>query len=226
MTIPDPSVVHAAQEHVHETCLRMVSDGLVIGSAGNISVRVGEHHIVVTARGVVYSRLTPQDHPVVDLRDGSWVGPKAPTSEIALHLGVMREMTDVSAVVHTHSRYAAGFAVARIDLPFICNESLATRAERVLVTEYAPPGTADLGDQAMATFRKLPGSRAVLLANHGVVAIGGDLDRTYVVAQSVEWTAQICAIARQLGGEVVLEPDVQDSIGRNYGISIAHGPEA
>ena len=63
----------------------------------------------------------------------------------------------VGAVVHTHSRYAAAFAVARLDLPFICNESIATRAEQVLVTEYAPPGSTDLGEQALRTFARQPG---------------------------------------------------------------------
>ena len=139
----------------------------------------------------------------------------------------MRSMPEVGAVVHTHSRYAAAFAVARLDLPFICNESIATRAERVLVTEYAPPGSADLGEQALRALRRQPGSRAVLLANHGVVAIAPELEDAYVVAQSVEWTAEICHLARTLlaagAGEHVLDRAVQDAIARNYDVVIA-GP--
>ena len=134
-------------------------------------------------------------------------------------------MPDVGSVVHTHSRHAAAFAVARLDLPFICNESMATRAERVLVTDYAPPGSTDLGDQALATFARQPGSRAVLLANHGVVAIGPTVDDAYVVAQSVEWTAEICHLARTLvaagAGETVLDREVQAAMARNYGVTIA-----
>jgi L-fuculose-phosphate aldolase len=131
----------------------------------------------------------------------------------------------VDAVVHTHSRYSAAFAVARLGLPFICNESMVTRAERVLVTDYAPPGTEDIGEQALATFQRQPGSRAVLLANHGVVAVGPSLDDAYVVAQAVEWTAEICHHARTLlgapAGEFVLDSAVQDLIGRSYGVTIA-----
>ena len=143
--------VDEAREAVHAACLRMVDDGLVIGSAGNISVRVDEHHFVVTAAGVPYDELTPADHPVVDARDRS-VGAdrddrraRSPCTSASC-----AAMPDVGAVVHTHSRYAAAFAVARLDLPFICNESIATRAERVMVTEYAPPGSGDLGAQALA----------------------------------------------------------------------------
>jgi L-fuculose-phosphate aldolase len=202
----------------------MVADGLVIGSAGNISVRVDERHFVVTAAGVPYGELAPADHPVVDAGTGKWSGPRPPTSEIALHTGLLAAMPEVGAVVHTHSRYAAAFSVARLDLPFICNESIATRAERVMVTTYAPPGSVDLGQQALATFRAQPGSRAVLLANHGVVAIGPTLGDAYLVAQSVEWTAEICHLARVLvaagAGEHVLDRKVRDAIARNYGVTL------
>src|SRR5215218_5688791 len=101
----------------------MVADGLVIGSAGNISARVDDDRFVVSAAGVRYEEIGPDDHPVVDRRNGSWEGPRPPTSEIALHTGLMGALPDVGAVVHTHSRYAAAFSVARLDLPFICNEN-------------------------------------------------------------------------------------------------------
>lgn len=225
----DPAEVGATRVAIHEACLRMVADGLVIGSSGNISVRLDEARCVVTAAGVPYSALAAGDHPVVRLDDGSWDGPHRPTSELALHLGVLRAMPEVGAVVHTHSRYAAAFAVARLDLPFICNESIATRAERVLVTHYAAPGSVDLGEQALHAFCRQPGSRAVLLANHGVVAIAPGLDDAYVVAQSVEWTAEICHLARTLmaagADEHVLDRAVQEAIGRNYGVEISR-PEA
>ena len=220
--------VDGARRAVHEACLRMVADGLVIGSAGNISARVDADRFVVSAAGVPYAALAGDDHPVVDVADGSWHGARSPTSELALHLGIMRAMPEVGAVVHTHSRHAAAFAVARLDLPFICNENIATRAEQVLVTDYAPPGSVDLAEQALRTLRRQPGSRAVLLANHGVVAIAPTLDEAFDVAQAVEWTAEICHLARTLlaagTGEHVLDRAVQEAIGRNYGVEITRIP--
>jgi L-fuculose-phosphate aldolase len=217
--------VEQARQAVHAACLRMVADGLVIGSAGNVSVRVDAERFVVSAGGVVYGRLGADDHPVVDIATGAWEGRRPPTSELALHRRVLGAMADIGAVVHTHSRHAAAFAVARLDLPFVCNENIATRAERVLVTDYAPPGSGDLGTQALATFRRQPGSRAVLLANHGVVAIATELEDAYVVAQSVEWSAEICHLARTLlaagTGEHVLDHEVQEAIARNYHVTIA-----
>lgn len=79
----------------------MPADGrrrLVIASSGNISGRVDEHRFVVSAAGVPYAELTPADHPVVDLRTGTWEGPRPPTSEIALHVGLLGAMADFAAV--------------------------------------------------------------------------------------------------------------------------------
>jgi L-ribulose-5-phosphate 4-epimerase len=217
--------VASARTQVHDACLRMVTDGLVVASSGNISVRISPTKFVVTAGGVPYSQLTPYDHPVVSIDTGSWTGPRKPTSELALHLALFREMPNIDAIVHTHSRFAAAFAVAGLDLPFICNENIAMHAEKVLVTRYEAPGTRDLGEEVLRTFERQPGSRAVLLANHGVVAIAGDLETAYNVAAQVEWVANVLHIAAtlptDLGPARVLPIDVQDLIGRNYNVAIA-----
>ena len=226
--IDDIDDIDAARRAVHTTCLRMVADRLVVGSAGNVSVRVDVHHALVTAGGVAYDKLDPADHPVVDLRDGSWSGRRAPTSELALHLGLLRARDDIGAIVHTHSRYAAAFSVARIDLGFVCNENIGPRSEKILVTEpYAPPGTEDLAVATARTLDRQPGSRACLLANHGVVAIADDLDTAYLIAAQVEWIAEVTYLARMLGGEHVLPPPMQDAIGGNYGFTVARAePES
>ena len=234
---PGDDEVHRAREAVHDTCLRMVADRLVVGSAGNVSMRVGPRHAVVTAGGVPYDKLSAADHPVIDLRDGTVVaalGGRPPTSEIALHVAILRArpavraaadadaaLEAVDAIVHTHSRHAAAFSVARIDLPFVLNENIGPRTERVLVTApYAPPGSTDLGATTLATLDRQPGSRACLLANHGVVAVAGDLDTAYLIAAQVEWLAEVTYLARTLGGEHVLTAEQQDAIGRNYRFTV------
>ena len=139
----------------------MAARGLVVGSSGNVSERIDEHHFVVTPAGIVYDALTITDIPIVDARTGEWSDGLRPTSEIALHLGLYRSDPDLRAVVHTHSRHAAVFAVARIDLPFIMNENIATHSGMILVSDYAPPGSADLGEQALRTFARQPGSQVL-----------------------------------------------------------------
>jgi L-fuculose-phosphate aldolase len=230
--LPMDRDVHVAQEQVHETCQRMVADRLVVGSAGNVSVRVGSHHAVVSAGGVEYRRLRAVDHPLIDLRAGGAVGTPAapdarrPTSELALHLAVLRSMPDVGAVVHTHSPFATGFAVARVPLEFVCNENIGPRSERILVTEpYAPPGSSDLADAVVETLRRQPGSRACLLANHGPVAIADDVDTAFTVAAQVEWIAQVTHVARGAGSVHVLDRAAQRAIASTYGFTVATDSE-
>ncbi|MGO8722241.1 MAG: class II aldolase/adducin family protein [Acidimicrobiales bacterium] len=216
-----PTTIQTAKEAIQRTCERMVTEHLVIGSAGNVSIRLGDR-IVVSAGGVPYEYLEPGDHPVVTLADGRAEGPLKPTSEMPLHLGIMREMDDVSAIVHTHSRYAAAFAAARQDVPFVCNENLGVRADRILVTKpYAAPASAELAEVAIKAFLRQPGSRAVLLANHGVVAIGETVEDACLVAAQAEWAAEVAYLARTLGGEIALSADELAWFGRNYGVTIA-----
>ncbi len=203
----------------------MVADRLVVGSAGNVSVRVDANTIVVSAGGKLYEHLSSGDHPVVSLLDGSAIGQYKPTSEVALHLRLMQNDPALGAIVHTHSKHAAAFAIARVDLPFVCNENIGPRSERILVTEYDAPGTVDLGDQAATTFARQPGSRSILLANHGVVALGDSAEQAYVTAAQVEWIAEVTYLASTLDptlkNVVVLPHDAQDLIGQNYGFAVA-----
>lgn len=222
---PPAAAIDAARKRVLASAQSLVRRGLVIGSSGNVSERIDEHHFVVTPAGLVYEKVRLVDIPVVDQRTGEWVNGKRPTSELALHLDLYRADATLRAIVHTHSKHAAAFAVARMDLPFIINENIAMRAEHILVSAYAPPGSTDLGAQALSTFARQPGSRAILLANHGVVALGDSVDEAELVAAQVEWIAEVCYLAstlrRDLGEAVVLPRDMQDAIGENYGVTFA-----
>lgn len=214
------------REEIVEVCRRMVADGLVTGTAGNVSVRLDDGAVLATPSGVLYHRLSARDLPVVDPATGDWEGPQRPTSEVPLHLGLLLARPDVKAVVHTHSPYAAAHAVVGLDIPFICNENLANHAEKVLVTRrYAPPGTDGLAAAALATFDEQPGSRAVLLANHGVVAIAGDLETAYTVAAQVEWLARVHHLARALGDVRTIDRADQQTMAANYGVSLTYPEE-
>lgn len=182
--------------------------------------------MVVSPGGRHYEDLDSIDYPLVDIETGAIHSGLAPTSELSLHQAIYRALPDTVAIVHTHSKYAAAFAVARVDLPFVCNENIGPASESILVTDpYAAPGTSSLGLQAVATFQRQPGSRAVLLANHGVVAIGDSVRQAYTVAEQVEWIAEVTHHATTLNGDlrgvVTITSDQQDLIGRNYGFRVA-----
>jgi L-fuculose-phosphate aldolase len=209
---------------LHDTLIEMASAGLVIGSAGNASMRIDDATLLVSAGGVPYDQLTPDDHPLVSLVDGTSRDGAAPTSELALHLALHRAqgLAPFDAVVHTHSPHAAGYAVARVDLEFVCNENLGPCADRVLVTDpYAPPGSGELAEHTVATLRRQPGSRACLLANHGPVSLGIGLRHALLVAKQVEWIATISHVAAAVGRVHVIERHHQDQMAATYGYTIA-----
>jgi ribulose-5-phosphate 4-epimerase/fuculose-1-phosphate aldolase len=212
-----PDSVEALSEEVVLLAGRLVPDGLAIATAGNVSGRdPASGLIAVTPAGRPYAAMTAADIALVD-REGKLVrGPHRPTSELPLHLALYAHDPRIAAIVHTHSPYAAAFSVARHPIPLVCNEGLWVGAPRVEVTEFAPPGTAAVGRAAVALVRRLPGVRAFLLANHGVVALGPNLASAYDLAAQVEWEARVYHLALQLGEPHVLTKAQMDQIVAHY----------
>jgi L-fuculose-phosphate aldolase len=200
-------MLQAVRAAVITAALRLLDAGLVRGTSGNVSARQGDL-VAVTPTGVGYRRLDAASVPVVDL-DGRVVdGRLAPSSELPLHLAVYQARPDVGAVVHTHSRFATTFAVLREELPAV-HYLLARAGRRVRVAPYATYGT---GELAGVCVDALAGDQAVLLANHGVVAVGPGLDRALLVAEAVEEVAELCWRARCLGSPAVLPEEEMDRI--------------
>jgi L-fuculose-phosphate aldolase len=196
---------------VATACLRLLEAGLLRGTAGNLSARSGGL-VAITPTGVDYRRLDQGSVPVVDLDGRPVDGELAPSSELPLHLAAYRARPDVGAVVHTHSRFATTFAVLGEELPAV-HYLLAHAGRRVRVAPYATYGTGELADACVAA---LGGDRAVLLANHGVVAVGAGLERALLAAEAVEEVAELCWRARCLGTPVVLPDEEMDRVARAF----------
>jgi L-fuculose-phosphate aldolase len=184
----------------------LVTTGLVAGSWGNVSARLpGTKWVAITPSGSNYMSLSQEDLVVVDLQ-GAKVSGGHPSSEMALHLAIYLERSDVQAIVHTHSVYASACAVARRPIPPIIEDLVQMAGGEVSVAAYALPGTHEL---AAAAVMGLGEKQAVLLANHGLVGCGSTLAEALLVCQLAEKAAQIFIFANQLGGAQLLsEEDV------------------
>jgi L-fuculose-phosphate aldolase len=204
-------MLEEARAAVATAALRLFEGGLLRGTAGNLSARSGGM-VAVTPSGVDYRRLDPGSVPVVELDGRQVEGGLAPSSELPLHLAVYRARPDVGAVVHTHSRFATTFAVLGEELPAV-HYLLAHAGRRVRVAPYATFGSGELADACVAA---LAGDRAVLLANHGVVAVGEELERALLAAEAVEEVAELCWRARCLGTPVVLPDAEMDRVARAF----------
>lgn len=178
------------------TARRTVSDGLVVGTSGNVSARCGDL-VLVTPTGVPYDRLGPHDTVAVDLDGRQVVGELRPTSELPLHLAVYRD-TGAQAVVHTHPVHATAVSALVDEVPAI-HYMAAAMGGRIRVADYATYGSDELARNAL---RALRDRTACLLRNHGALSYGDSLEQAYDHTAQLEWMCRVWLAARSV-------PDLQ-----------------
>ncbi|MFJ5778479.1 class II aldolase/adducin family protein [Streptomyces sp. NPDC093094] len=206
----------AAWTDLVATARRTAADGLVVGTSGNVSVRVGDT-VLVTPSGVPYDRLTPDDITGVDLAGRQVLGTLVPTSELPMHMAVYGT-TDARAVVHTHAVHATAVSTLVPELPLI-HYMAAALGGPVRVAPYAAYGTDELAGNML---RALTGRTACLLQNHGTVAHGATLGQAYDRTAQLEWMCRLWLTAASVPGRTptLLTPaqlaEVQDRL-QGYG---------
>ena len=184
-------------------CRQLAARGLMAGQDGNLSVRLGRDRILVTPGGMLKSLVAARDMVVVDSRGRKRAGRRNPTSELDLHLRILRLRADVDAVVHAHPPTATGFALAGEGFDSLTLTELIFQVGRVPLVPYGAPGTPELGDRVEPF---LDGHDALLLAHHGAVTVGPTLDTAWIRMESLEQAARIMFVARTLGRVMELDP--------------------
>jgi L-fuculose-phosphate aldolase len=187
---------------------QMMTTGLVRGTSGNLSTRQpGADICLITPSGVDYETMKPEDAVLVDL-SGQPVSPGLkPSVDTPIHVAIYRARPDVGGCIHTHSLYAAAFSTVGREVPPLITESAGYLGGAVRVLDYVPPAKTDTGDLVAAGLGR---DRAVLLPNHGVVAVGETLKKAFGAAMAVEESANVAFIALQLG-KPALVPDAEVS---------------
>ncbi len=206
----------SAREDVAVAARRLAAAGLLVGTAGNVSVRDGDR-VAVTGTGVVLGECTPDQVSVVSATGEVLEGSLVPTSELDLHLAVYA-VTEAGAVVHTHAPYATAVACVLDRLPVLHYQQLLLGGE-VRVAPYATFGTPELAGHVIAA---LQGRQAALMANHGSVATGQDLGQAVQHAELLEWLAALHHRASALGTPRELTEEQQadvvtQALRRSYG---------
>jgi L-fuculose-phosphate aldolase len=198
-TAPAKASPTTTREAVLAAAQRMLADGLVEGTSGNISGRLPDGLVCLTPSSVPYDTMTLEDLVVVDL-DGNVVeGTRGPTSEKDLHLSALRRYPDLGAVIHTHAVYATMFALAHEPIPAVIEEVVVYIGGDVPCCEYKGTGSKALGDEVAA---HLGDRGAALLANHGLVTCGPSPEKALHNAALVERTAKIIWGARAMGATI------------------------
>ena len=186
-------------EDVLAAAKKMLADGLVEGTAGNISGRLPEGRVCLSPSSVPYDTMTLEDLVIVDL-DGEVVsGERGPTTEKDLHLSTLRSYPELGSVIHTHAVYATMFALAHEPIPAVIEEVVVYLGGEVPCCDYKGTGSTELGDEVAS---KLGDRGAALLANHGLVTCADTPSKALHNAALAERTAQIVWGARAMGATI------------------------
>jgi L-fuculose-phosphate aldolase len=195
--IPESS----ARSEVCEAGKRLLHEHLASGTWGNLSLRIDDENMVITPSGKPYEALLPGDMVLVNYRTLAWSGENKPSSELKLHAAVYKERNDINAVIHTHQASASTVATARREVPPILDDMVQLIGPSVRVADYALPNTKKI---VRKTLIALKGRNAALMANHGAICIGRDMEEAFVVCQVLEKACRVFIEAEFLGGAKVI----------------------
>ncbi len=191
----------------------MEERGLNWGHSGNVSVRLPGGLYLISPSGLRKSRMGPEDLVVIDGEGRVVEGSRPPSSEYRLHLAVYRARGDVNAVIHAHPLYASVLAALRKPILPIVEEVTVYLGGPVEVAAYAPPGSGELAENAV---RALGDRCAVLLANHGALTCGSDLEEALDALVYLERAAFVYFHASLLGGAQPVPPEALELERRMY----------
>lgn len=217
----EPGVHHAGRRAVVEAMRDLLRLGLSQGTSGNVSVRAGDG-LLISPSGVPAPELGVDDIVEMDL-EGRSAHRLKPSSEWRFHRDILAARPEIGAVVHAHPVHATAFAICNREIPAIHYMIAMAGGPTIRCAPYAPYGTEALSRLALDA---LEDRKACLLANHGMIAIGSDIDRAMALAVEVEALCQQYALALQIGTPVILGDDeIMRNVERfrSYGLNARSG---
>ena len=199
------------RKQVIETCLAMNEEGINQGTSGNVSVRTDEGFLI-TASGIPYKKM--KSHHVVEMDlDGGYRGDYLPSTEWRMHLDIFKNRPEAKAIVHTHSTYATALACLRKDVPAFHYMIGVSGGSTLRCSDYAEFGPAEL---SVAMLKAMEGRTGCLLANHGQICFGPNLEKALWLAGEIESNCHQYWAALLAGKPVVLDDSQMASVLKRF----------
>jgi L-fuculose-phosphate aldolase len=184
------------KEQICEIGRRLYAKGFAAANDGNITVRLNDREVLCTPTMVSKGFMKPEDVCKVDMEGKQLAGTRKRTSEVLLHLAVYKHRPDVRAVVHCHPPHATAFAVAREPIPKCVLPEVEVFLGEVPMAEYETPGNQRFAETIVPYLKS---ANTIILANHGTVTFGPDLQNAYFNSEIIDAYCKILILARQLG---------------------------
>lgn len=201
------------RELIVEYGKKLITSGLTKGTGGNISIYNRQQNLMaISPSGLDYFETEPGDIVVLNLKGEIVEGRRKPSSELEMHSIFYRKREDINAIVHTHSPFCTTIAALNWDLPAV-SYLVAYAGPDVRCAKYATFGTLELANNA---FEAMKDRRAVLLANHGLLAGAKDIANAFNIAEEIEFSAEIYYRAKSIGDPVVLSAEEMKLMGEKF----------
>ncbi|MCH7988139.1 MAG: class II aldolase/adducin family protein [Planctomycetes bacterium] len=184
------------KEQICEIGRRVYNKGFAAANDGNISIRVGENEVLCSPTMICKGFMTPEDICAVDLDGNQIAGKRKRTSEVLLHLTIMKHRPDVKAVVHCHPPHATAFAVAGEAIPQCVLPEVEVFMGEIPIAPYETPGGQKFADTVIPF---LEATNTIILRNHGTVSFGKDLQEAYWKTEILDAYCRILLLAKQVG---------------------------
>jgi len=194
----------AERKNIIKYLQKMQNEGLTDGTSGNISLFNRELNLIaISPSGLDYQSLIPEDIPVLRT-DGTQVDSKRlPSSEFHFHLALYNKRNDINSIVHTHSDYASTIACLGIELPPV-HYMIGFSGSKVPLAPYRTFGTKEL---SKSIIENIDNFNAILLENHGLIALGNTVSRAYACAEAIEYVAKVYVLSKSIGEPKILSDD-------------------
>ena len=172
--------------------------GLVGGTGGNFSVRLGHDRMLITPSGISLGDTSPDNLIAMDIKTCQWtpVDDYKPSKEYLFHTEIYKMRPDVGAVLHAHPRYTTAFAVKQRDIPMLTDAAF--KQPPIPRVPFAPSGTKELQENVSTAIKNNPDCKLLLLEKHGVVSMGNDIRLAYDIADLIEELANIAYLVESL----------------------------
>lgn len=181
---------------------KLLDKKLVAGTSGNLSLRGQADEIYITPSGMNYLEITENDIVKINFKGEILEGDKKPSSEWMMHVEIYKNYPNYNAIVHTHSPIATAFAVSRKKIPLILIEMKPFLGGEIEVAPFKPSGSLELAKSLIPYLKK---SNSCLLANHGVVSCGRNIESAFLSAEYVEDAAKIYYYSLNIGEPKIIE---------------------
>ncbi|MEN6497133.1 MAG: class II aldolase/adducin family protein [Thermoguttaceae bacterium] len=200
--------LHKVKQEICEIGDRIYKKGFAAANDGNISYRVSEREVVCSPTQICKGFMKPDDLCVVDMDGKQIAGTRKRTSEIMLHLAIMKARPEVKSVVHCHPPHATAFGIAREPIPQCVLPEVEIFLGDVPITKYAIPGSQEFADTILPFVHK---TNVIVLANHGTVSFGETVEKPYWWTEILDAYCRMLMLARGLGSvNYFSEPEAQD----------------